>query len=200
MLHETIVTLAPISDPDSPFFVAFEQAIERLAEAGLVLEHDEALPTAGYDLLSFVHREQRARIDVWEDYQAKVKYIDLSAPNADLIAAMRDALLATLRPPTAEQLIARARRSRSDPTALMRAVYAAAANHGERAVELITAALNHRHPSMRAIAAYAAGVLGGEAIKRAVEQSLKGERDEHAARAMRHTLQRAGIPQRPRVP
>ena len=61
MPRDTIVTDAPISDPDAPFYEALEAAMRRFTQEGLEFELEEHGPTLGYDLLSFVHRPTGAR-------------------------------------------------------------------------------------------------------------------------------------------
>jgi hypothetical protein len=84
----------------------------------------------------------------------------IAASDTARLAAVRDAVFATVKPPSAAQLIARARRARSDPTSLMRAVYAAVERPADARVQaLVQSALGHAHPQMRATGAYAATVL-----------------------------------------
>jgi hypothetical protein len=161
-VKQTIVTDAPISDPDAPFFAALTAAMDALTAQHIALELEEHGPTLGFDLLWFVHRPSATHLRIWEDYRAKVKYLELEGTDATLLATLRATLEQHLAPPTLEQLVARARRSRSDPTALMRAVYAArdGTPPDERVVELVTAALAHPLPPMRDLASYAAQLLG----------------------------------------
>ncbi len=200
MRRDTIVTDAPISDPDAPFYKALEAAMKRFTEQGFELELEEHGPTLGYDLLSFIHRPTGARVRIWEDYRAKVKYIEVEAPETALLDRMTSTLRSAIEPPSADELIARARRSRSDPTALMRAVYAGAEPRDERVIELVSAALTHRHPSMRTLAAYGAGILGWRDLEGPLEAAMKSEQDATAKEMMRRTLTQLGTPQRAHAP
>ena len=160
MPHTIFVTGGPISDPDAPFFKALGAALDHLGAQGFAFAHDEQPPRAGYDCVGFVDRARDVRVEVWEDYEARVQYVVIAASDTARLAAVRDAVYATVKPPSVAQLIARARRARSDPTSLMRAVYAAVERPADARVQaLVQSALGHAHPQMRATGAYAARVL-----------------------------------------
>jgi hypothetical protein len=200
MPHDTIVTDAPISDPDAPFYKALEAAMRRFTEEGVEFELEEHGPTLGYDLLSFVHHQTGARVRIWEDYRAKVKYVEVDAPESEQLDKITSTLRSAIKAPSSDELIARAKRARSDPTALMRAIYAGSEPRDERVIELISAALEHRHPIMRTISAYGAGILGWRELEAPLEGAMKMEKDATAKEMMRRTLTQIGIPQREHAP
>ena len=200
MPRDTIVTDAPISDPDAPFYKALEAAMRRFTREGVEFELEDHGPTLGYDLLSFVHRPTGARLRIWEDYRANVKYLEVDAPESEQLAKIISTLRSAIKIPSSDELIARAKRARSDPTALMRAIYAGSEPRDERVIELISTALEHRHPNMRTISAYGAGILGWRELEGPLEKAMKMEKDATAKEMMRRTLTQIGIPQRAHAP
>jgi hypothetical protein len=82
----------------------------------------------------------------------------------------------------------------------MRAIYAGSEPRDERVIELISAALEHRHPIMRTISAYGAGILGWRELEAPLEGAMKMEKDATAKEMMRRTLTQIGIPQREHAP
>lgn len=198
MTRETIVSDAPISNPRAPFYKALKAAMRVFTKQGIELELEEHGPSLDFDLMSFVHRPTMTRVHVWDDYRAKVKFLEIEGRDQEMVLNIRDTLTKALKPPTTDQLLAKAKRSRSDPTALMRAVYAAGDEHDDRVIDVVTKALGHKQAYMRELAAYGVGILGWRELGKPLKDALKKERDKEAAEVMRRSVKTIGTSQRPK--
>ncbi|MBE7451089.1 MAG: hypothetical protein HS111_20000 [Kofleriaceae bacterium] len=200
MPTERIVTNAPISNPEHPIWDQIDLVLERLAAAGIRLELDEHPPILGFELLAFGDHRSGTWFLIWEDYRAKVKFVEITSPDVERLAVMRAAIHACMDVPSRAQLLARARRGRSNPDALMRIVYAAGDAPDPDTFALVTAALSHQDAYMRDIATYGVSILGWPGFEDSLRTMLERESTPSVADHMRQTIATLGRSGRPLYP
>jgi len=137
---------------------------------------------------SWADRTTQTALHMWDDYRTQVKYLELVAPDCGTMGKSRDALTATLKPPTRASLFAKARK-RLDRTNLSRVVFSAPNEPDDETIELVTEALASDSPYVREAAAYGAGVLGWAALRTPLEQALAGEKDDKVIDSLRASLE-----------
>jgi hypothetical protein len=199
MPAETIVTEAPISRPRDPFFKLLAKVFDELDEQGFKMKLEEQPKFLGWDLRSWVHRPTHTWLHLWEDYHGGVTYIELKSKTKAALARVREVLVETLKPPSREELVARAGEDRKHPVTLMRAVYCSGAKPDDDTVELVTSALASKSLAMRQTGAYAAYLLGWREFKEPLKRALTKEKTEAAIRWMEDALEHSGNLQRPKV-
>lgn len=177
VLVEYLVVDAAIGDPDDRFFDGLSSALEDLAGFGVVMELVERDEKPSHIRLSWLDHRSGSAVRMWDDYRAMVRYLELRAPDSEMMSRLRTTLEQHLAPPKRADLISHSRRAPTDLAALMRVVYSAADSPDAETVSIVAAALDHESPAVRAMAAYGAGILGWPELKRAVEQRRSIESD-----------------------
>ena len=177
VLVEYMVVDAVIGDPDDRFFDRLSAALQDLAKQGTALEVIERDEKPSQIRLSWLDHRSGSAVRIWDDYRAMVRYLELRAPDSEMMSRLRTTLEQHLAPPKRADLVSLARRAPTDLAALMRVVYSAEDSPDAETVSIVASALDHESPAVRAMASYGAGILGWPELKRAVEQRRAIESD-----------------------
>ena len=188
VLVEYLVVDAAIGDPNDRFFDGLSSALEDLAGYGVVMELIERDEKPSHIRLSWLDHLSGSAVRMWDDYRAMVRYLELRAPDSEMMSRLRTTLEQHLAPPKRAVLVSLARRAPSDLAALMRVVYSAADSPDAETAWIVEAALDHESPAVRAMAAYGAGILGWPELKRAVEQRRTIESDVTVMDSLKRSL------------
>jgi hypothetical protein len=152
VLVEYMVVDAVIGDPDDRFFDRLSAALQDLAKQGTALEVIERDEKPSHIRISWLDHRSGSAVRMWDDYRAMVRYLELRAPDSEMMSRLRTTLEQHLARPKRADLVSLARRAPTDLAALMRVVYSAEDSPDAETVSIVAAALDHERPAVRAMA------------------------------------------------
>jgi len=148
-------------DDGDGFFTRFMAALHDLDDiSGGYVETDYE-ESASQIKTQFSDEDETTHITAWEDFVARLRYVEVAAADVDKLQAIADAMASHFALVEHDSLLDQMVRSEfSDPSDFYRLAYSAPVDFAPKTFEVVKTALSSPSDQVREKAAIAAGLLG----------------------------------------